>query len=108
MACCRYANYIEPVLSVISSAFTGCALFSLGLLIVGKFKLLKKQSPVMTILFVIVKSVILPVAIKLTLSLVRTLLSPCLSGSPAGGLYSLCVPTLVLGLSVAETAGAGK
>jgi len=33
-----YSNYVQPVLSVVSSAFTGCALFSLGLLIVGKVR----------------------------------------------------------------------
>ena len=31
-----YADWVEPILTVVSSAFTGCALFSLGLLIVGK------------------------------------------------------------------------
>ena len=60
-----YSDYIEPVFDVISQAFTGMALFSLGLLIVGKFVLLKKNSAVKPTLFILVKSLVLPILIKL-------------------------------------------
>ena len=77
------------MLDVIATAFTGCALFSLGLLIVGKFKLLQHGSPLKPILFIMVKSVMLPVVLKLVLDL----LSPDDSTlSTAGFLYGI-IPT---------------
>lgn len=84
-----YADYVEVVLDVVSSAFTGCALFSLGLLIVGKFQLLKKNSPIQMIMFILVKSLLLPIMMKLILDV----LNPGNSSlSTAGFLYGI-IPT---------------
>jgi len=81
-----YSGYIEPVFDVISQAFTGCALFSLGLLIVGKFVLLKRNSPVKPIMFILVKSLVLPIILKFVIDL----LAPGnTSLSTAGFLYGI-------------------
>ena len=81
-----YSDYIEPVLDVISQAFTGCALFSLGLLIVGKFVLLRKNSAVKPIVFILVKSLVLPIIIKFVIDILAPG-NPSLS--TAGFLYGI-------------------